>query len=96
MSVYMIIQTKEITDYETYKDYVSKARPVIESFGGKYLVSTQDIKMISKNWNPLRIIIIKFPDMETLERCFASEEYNKIVHLRKNSVIGETIAVETL
>lgn len=96
MSVYMLIQTKEITNHEIYAEYISKARPIIESYGGKYRVSTDKIRQISAGWNPQKIIIIEFPDMNGFDRCFGSEEYKKIVHLRKSSVIGESIVVESL
>ncbi len=44
MSVYMIIQTDEINDKQIYLEYASKAKPIIESYGGKYLASTEKIK----------------------------------------------------
>lgn len=96
MSVYMIIQTKEITDSEKYASYTSKARPIVESYGGKYLVSTDNIMNINWSWSPVRMVIIEFPDDTSFDKCFASDEYKKIIHLRTESVKGEAILVESL
>lgn len=94
MSVYMIIETLEIKDTETYSTYTSKAREIIVSYGGRYLASTDKIRKISGNWDPKRIVIIEFPDMEAFDTCFGSEEYKAITHLRQGSVTGKTVVVQ--
>jgi len=96
MSVFFIIQTDEITDIAMYKEYASKARPILESFGGKYLVSTDKIMPVGGDWNPLKVIIIEFPDMISFDTCFKSPEYKAIIPLRLGSVKGKSILVESL
>lgn len=94
MSVYMIIETLEITDAETYSEYTSKAREIIVSYGGRYLASTDKIRMISGDWDPKRMVIIEFPDMDTFDACFTSAEYKAITHLRKDSASGKAVVVQ--
>jgi len=96
MSVYMIIQNDEILDREVLKEYASKARAIIESYGGRYLVSTEEVTPLSNNWNPIKVIMIEFPSMEDLNNCFSSEEYKAIVPLKIKAVKGKSIAVESL
>ncbi|TCK60994.1 DUF1330 domain-containing protein [Seleniivibrio woodruffii] len=96
MSLYLIIQTEQITDEAMYQKYTSRARPIIESYGGEYLASTTDIIAVSKNWRPERAVIIRFPDRKAYEDCFASNEYHGIIHLRSKAIIGKAIAVEGL
>ena len=93
--VYMIVET-QINDKDKYLLYVEKAKPIVESFGGSYLVQTNDVYPISGDWNPERIIVIEFPSREQLKSCFSSDSYKEIGHLRKESVISKAIAVESL
>jgi len=96
MSVYMVIENKEITNKETALEYVTKARPIIESFGGKYLASSEDVKALSGLWKPKKIIIIEFPSKEKFDACFESDEYKAIVQLRLDSIVGQSILVPSL
>jgi len=96
MSVYMIIQTEKVTDPEKYQEYASKAKPILESFGGRYLVSTEKIKPLGGGWNPLKVLIIEFPNEEKFSACFNSPEYKAIVQLRLDSLVGQSILVESL
>jgi len=89
----MVIQTKEITDEPVYREYVSKARKIIEEAGGKYIVSSDDIIPMG-DWSPKRIIIIEFESGEAMKACFESEEYRAIVHLREKSVVGSAVIVK--
>lgn len=41
-----------------------------------------------------RVIIIRFPDREHMERCFESEEYKEIMGMRISSVDARAIIVE--
>jgi len=94
MPVYMIIETLEVTNEQTYSEYTSKAKPIILSYGGKYLASSSKIHPVGGGWDPKRIVIIEFQDMNTFDNCFNSPEYKAITHLRESSVRGKAIVVE--
>lgn len=46
------------------------------------------------DWCPERIILIKFPSPEDVERCFNSQEYMEIAQLREKSTSGRSIMLE--
>ena len=96
MSVFMVIETLEIIDQETCIEYASKAKPIIESFGGRYLASSDKVQPLGGGWEPMKMLIIHFPDMKTLLKCFDSEEYKAIVHLRKKALRGKSVIVPAL
>jgi len=52
MSVYMIVEAKEITDKQKYGEYIQKVTQTIERFGGKYLARGGQIEVVSGDWNP--------------------------------------------
>lgn len=93
MPLLMIIDPK-INNHEMYNEYASKAEPIVKSYGGKYLVRGGEIKALSEHWTPERIVIIEWPDQQTMDNCFNSPEYKKIVHLRLNSIVSRSVVVE--
>lgn len=76
-----------------YDDYIRKVKPVVERYGGRYLLRSEKIEALSWRRAPQRVVIIHFPDMEHLKQCFASEEYREIMVMRTESVDARAIIV---
>ena len=80
MSGYVIAQIKDIKDKEIYKDYVSKVTPIVEKFGGKFLVrggqyETKEGIDFSRN------VVVEFDSYETALVAYSSSEYKKALTL---------------
>jgi uncharacterized protein (DUF1330 family) len=82
--VYMVIEI-EVLNEGLYSEYAERVPEVIEKYGGKYLVRGGRITSLSEDWNPERIVIIEFEDVESCRACFRSEEYREIAHLREGA-----------
>ena len=52
-----------------YDDYIRKVKPIVESFGGEYLVRTENITSLHPERNPQRVILIRFPSRQALDAC---------------------------
>lgn len=101
-----ILMILEITVHDSlqYQTYRLKAEPVIEKFGGIYLVRSggmafdpdPDRKIIplEGNWNPNRFIIVQWDSMEALQKFSTSEEYKTVAKLRANSASTKSIIVK--
>jgi uncharacterized protein (DUF1330 family) len=76
-----------------YDDYIAKVRPIVERYGGEYLVRSENIRHVAGEWTPDRVIVIRFPDMQTLQNCFASPEYKEIEELRISTVKASAVIV---
>ena len=94
MPVFFLAEIKEITNDNLYRQYIDKAKPVIEQYGGEYIFRSEQLKPISGNWDLKRIILIRFDSIDKLNRCFQSDEYKKIAHLRENSTVSKAIVIE--
>ncbi len=96
MSCYFIVDTyiDGKTGRGAYDDYIEKVKPIVESFGGEYLVRTENVTSLSPSRNPQRVIIIRFPDRERLDACFASAGYRAIMHERMDSVDARAVIAE--
>ena len=95
MPVYMIIDV-EVTDRETYAEYVNKVPSVVEKFGGRYLVRGGEVKVLAGDWRPERIVLLEFPSAEHLRRWLTSPEYAPLAALREKSTRANAIVVEGL
>jgi uncharacterized protein (DUF1330 family) len=93
MSVYLIIEI-EPKDRELYAQYVQKVPTIIEKYGGRYLARGGKVTPLMDGWNPQRIILIEFDDIEQIQKCFQSPEYLEIAPLREGSTISRSIVVE--
>lgn len=96
MAYYFMIDTYIPKDgnREEYDFYIEKVRPIVESYGGEYLVRTEDVTCLSDKRKPQRVILIRFPSKEDLDECFSSKEYQAIMMKRVNSVDARAVIVE--
>ncbi len=83
MTAYLIVDTK-IKDEESYEEYKTLARPVVESYGGEYLVRGGNT-IISENdlWTPNRLVVVRFPSRKAAENFLSSDEYAPVKAIRK-------------
>lgn len=94
MSVYMIVEAKKIMDKTKYGEYIQKVPRTIEKFAGKYLARGGEIKVVSGDWNPNRLIIVEFESMDKFKAWWNSSEYRAIAPLREQSAKTNAVVVE--
>ena len=94
MSGYVIAQIKDIKDKEIYKQYVSKVTPIVEKFGGKFLVRGGEFQTVEGNWEHTRNILIQFPSYEKALEWYNSDLYKPIKELRQKNSEGNIIIIK--
>ncbi len=93
MSAYIIVQV-EVTDPEAYKTYAAQVPPILEKYGGEFLVRGGDMEILEGDWAYPRCVVLKFPDMERAKAWYASAEYEAPKALRQSASKGNMIVVE--
>jgi uncharacterized protein (DUF1330 family) len=94
MAAYLIVDTL-LNDPDLYEQYKVKARPLIEKFGGEYLVRGGRMTLRETDlWSPSRLVLVRFPDVETANRCLDSLEYRQILSMSKRSARRTAVIVE--
>ena len=107
MPAYIVVAHK-ITDAAKFEEYRTKVGPIIESFGGRYLtkggshnslekgfmISTMDSSGKTVHWHPERVVVIEFPDMESLNAWYQSPEYQPLIQLRLESALDMLMTLE--
>ena len=78
MTAYLIVNY-DVTDADGYLEYQSKAAPIMA--GGKLLVlDTESGKTEGEPGH--QTVVIEYPDRETAEAAYNSEEYQAVVGIR--------------
>ncbi|MBQ1491736.1 MAG: DUF1330 domain-containing protein [Blautia sp.] len=96
MSVFFLVDVyiEEQKGRGFYDDYIEKVKPIVESYGGEYLIRSENVTALSPLREPQRVIVIRFPSREKLDACFASDAYKQIMHERVESVDARALIVE--
>ena len=90
MPIYLILDN-EIHDAETYERYKTVAKPMVEAAGGEYLTRDGKIEVLAGEWNPSRVVILKWPTREALATFLSSEEYRPWKELRESVTTTRTL-----
>jgi uncharacterized protein (DUF1330 family) len=85
MTAYYIASPEELFDAEGMREYLEKSPPVMESFGGRYLISEGHAETLAGDWRPPFLVLIEFPTMERLKAWYESPEYRPWRELRERS-----------
>ncbi|UCH38907.1 MAG: DUF1330 domain-containing protein [Gammaproteobacteria bacterium] len=85
MSAYLMVDT-QIENPEGYEEYKKLAKPIVEKYGGVYRVRGGAMDVLeSELWTPTRMVVIEFPDMDSVRAFVNSEEYAPVKPLRQNN-----------
>ena len=82
MPAYVIVDTA-VKEPESYEEYKALARPIVERYGGRYLARGGEMHALETElWEPTRIVLIEFPDIDAALDFTRSEEYAPVGELR--------------
>ena len=89
-----VIANIDVKNPEAYKEYISKVKPIVEKFGGKYLVRAGEYKVIDGEWKYPRTVIIKFSSYEKALEWYNSEEYQPVKPIRLANSVANGIIIQ--
>jgi len=93
MPAYLIVET-DITDPEQYEQYKAAASAAIDAHGGRYVVRGGELATLEGAWQPKRVVVVEFPDLEAAKRFYDSPEYQAARKLREGAATLNMVAVE--
>jgi uncharacterized protein (DUF1330 family) len=93
MPAYVIVETN-VSDPEQYEQYKEAAFTTVHDHGGRYVVRGGELAVLEGDWNPSRIVVLEFPDLETAKRWYASADYGEARKLREGAASLKIVAVQ--
>jgi uncharacterized protein (DUF1330 family) len=82
MAAYVIVDV-EVVDPEAYREYTQGVPATLALFGGRFLVRGGRMETLEGDWQPQRVVILEFPDIEHAKAWHASPEYAAILPIRQ-------------
>jgi uncharacterized protein (DUF1330 family) len=96
MSSAYVIAHVEVSNPAQYEDYKKWSSEAMKVHGAEVCVRGGRIEVLEGDWNPQRIVILKFPDMAAARKFYESPEYGKARSARAGAAVMRMIAVEGL
>jgi uncharacterized protein (DUF1330 family) len=84
----------QVTDSVAYDQYRPLAAASIARFGGRFIVRGGKADLLEGEPQPERIVVVEFPDAETAQRWYHSEEYQAALKIRQAASRGRVFLVE--
>lgn len=91
MPAYMVAHL-DVHDPETFGRYREQVAPLVDRFGGRYLIRGGRTEVLEGDWQVARLVVIEFPSRDALRLFYDSPEYQKILPLRTDAARG-TVAI---
>ena len=86
MPAYALFDNVEVTDAAGLEEYKEKVAPVVERFGGRYVVLGGELETLEGEPQLRFPVLIEFPDAAAAKAWHDSDEYRPLLELRKRSV----------
>ena len=93
MSAYIVVDL-EITDPEKFQKYRELVSPLIEAYGGKYLVRGGKKEVLEGDWKPNRLVVLEFDSEADAMKFWNSDDYKPVKQLRLESANSNIVMVE--
>jgi uncharacterized protein (DUF1330 family) len=92
MSAYVIVEV-DVTDPEQYARYRQAVPASLDAHGGRFLARGGETSSLEGDWQPKRIVVIEFDDLEAAKRWYDSPEYREARDIRAGAATLRMIAV---
>ncbi|HET7571984.1 MAG TPA: DUF1330 domain-containing protein [Gaiellaceae bacterium] len=95
MPAYVIVET-DVHDPERYERYKAASPGAVRAGGGRFVARGGELAVLEGDWNPSRVVILEFEDLEAAKRWYDSPEYREARALREGAANLRMVAVEGL
>tara|TARA_A100001388_G_scaffold235527_1_gene189176 strand:- start:775 stop:1071 length:297 start_codon:yes stop_codon:yes gene_type:complete len=83
----------DVHDNEIYAKYKEANAIAFAKYGARFVVRGGE-QTIEEGHSKLRTVVIEFENLETAQKCYLSEEYQKAKKIREPVSTGDLIIVE--
>jgi uncharacterized protein (DUF1330 family) len=93
MPAYVIVET-DISDPEQYEQYKAASPGAVAAGGGRFVVRGGELAVLEGDWNPSRLVVLEFDDLEAAKRWYESTVYQEAKQLREGAARLNMVAVQ--
>ncbi len=94
MPAYVIAAVTEARDQPALIEYRRRNTDVVAAHGGRFVVRGGAHETLEGDWDPVRLVVIEFPDAESARRWYHSDDYAPLRELRQAASDTDIVLVE--
>ena len=94
MSAYCLFDNLEVTNPAKLEEYKKRVLPVVEYYGGRYVVLGGKFDILEGEWGMTFPVMIEFPNLEQAYRWYNSDDYRELKALRHSAAKSNAIFIE--
>ena len=94
MPAYVIAAVEDAWDQEKLVRYREGNTDAVAKHGGRFVARGGAQAVLEGDWDPKRLVIIEFPDMETARGWYESDDYAPLRELRRSASVTNIVVVE--
>lgn len=91
-----IIANVTVTNPAQYEEYRKLSTLAMQSHGAEPCVRGGAVQVLEGDWQPDRMVVLKFPSVEAARRFYDSTEYSRARQAREGAAVMRMIVVEGL
>ena len=94
MSSAYIIANVSVTNPVQYEEYKKWSGAAMQAHGAEVCVRGGKVEVLEGDWQPERLVVLKFPSLEAARNFNGSPEYAKARASRQGAAIMRMVVVE--
>ena len=94
MPAYALFDNLAVHDPDALERYKQETAPIVERFGGRYVVVGGAADVVEGDWRPTYLVMIEFPTLADARGWYASEAYRDLKALRHRATRSTGVIVE--
>ncbi|NUP47592.1 MAG: DUF1330 domain-containing protein [Catenulispora sp.] len=95
MVAYALAHVRSVEFCPDIVEYLEKIDATMDPFGGRFVFHGGRKDVVEGAW-PGDVILIEFPDLDSVRAWWESEEYQAIKHLRTDHMAADIVLFESL
>ena len=94
MPAYVIATVTDARDQDKLVEYRNRNTDVVAAHGGRFVARGGRHEVLEGSYEPLRVVIIEFPDLDAARGWYESEDYAPLRELRQSASDTDILVVE--
>ncbi|WP_194921124.1 DUF1330 domain-containing protein [Catenulispora rubra] len=95
MSAYALANVRSVELCPDIVEYLERIQGTMDPFGGRFIFHGGEKEVVEGSWAQ-DLILIEFPDPESVRGWWNSPEYQAIKHLRTDHMAADIVLFDTL